>query len=218
MSAAPTSPHSPPASRTNDPARTMSDIMTVATREFAEKGLSGARIDEIAALTQTSKRMIYYYYGNKQGLYLAVLEDAYARARSAESGLHLDGVAPTLALEKLVSFSIDYKLANPHFVRLVMTENIHSAEYLSKSRTAAHMNTPAIDLLRNIYDRGVASGDFRAGIDPFDLHMMISALSIYNVSNRHTICAIFNRDIADKKEIDRIRQNCIEMLLRFVRG
>jgi AcrR family transcriptional regulator len=203
--------------RTNDPARTMSDIIAVATREFAEKGLSGARIDEIAALTQTSKRMIYYYYGSKEGLYLAVLEDAYARTRSAESGLHLDDVEPVEALKKLVSFSIDYKLAHPDFVRLVMTENIHSAEYLKQSKTAVHMNTPAIDLLKRIYDRGVASGDFRSGIEAFDLHMAISALSLYNVSNRPSIAVIFNRDIMDKKEVDRMRKNCIEMLLRFVK-
>jgi AcrR family transcriptional regulator len=205
------------ASRTNDPARTMSDIIAIATREFAEKGLGGARIDEIAALTQTSKRMIYYYYGSKEGLYLAVLEDAYARTRSAESGLHLDDIEPVEALKKLVSFSIDYKLAHPDFVRLIMTENIHSAEYLKLSKTAVHMNTPAIDLLKRIYDRGVISGDFRSGIEPFDLHMAISALSLYNVSNQPTIAVIFNRDIMDKKEVDRIRKNCIEMLLRFVR-
>jgi AcrR family transcriptional regulator len=194
----------------------MSDIIAVATDEFADKGLSGARIDEIAALTQTSKRMIYYYYGSKEGLYLAVLEDAYARARSAESGLHLDDVEPVEALKKLVSFSIDYKLAHPEFVRLVMTENIHSAEYLKLSKTAAHMNTPAIDLLKRIYDRGVASGDFRSGIEAFDLHMMISALSLYYVSNRPTIEVIFKRDITDKREIDRLRRNSIDMLLRFV--
>jgi AcrR family transcriptional regulator len=205
------------APRINDPARTMSDIIAVATEEFADKGLSGARIDEIAALTQTSKRMIYYYYGSKEGLYLAVLEDAYARTRSAESGLHLDDEEPVEALKKLVSFSIDYKLAHPEFVRLVMTENIHSAEYLKKSKTAVHMNTPAIDLLKRIYDRGVATGDFRAGIEAFDLHMAISALSLYNVSNMPTVEAIFKRDIMDKKEVDRIRKNCIEMLLRFVR-
>ncbi len=209
-------PTSSSAARTNDPARTMSDIIAVATDEFADKGLSGARIDEIAALTQTSKRMIYYYYGSKEGLYLAVLEDAYARARSAESGLHLDDVEPVEALKKLVSFSIDYKLAHPEFVRLVMTENIHSAEYLKLSKTAAHMNTPAIDLLKRIYDRGVASGDFRSGIEAFDLHMMISALSLYYVSNRPTIEVIFKRDITDKREIDRLRRNSIDMLLRFV--
>jgi len=205
------------APRTNDPARTMSDIIAVATQEFANKGLSGARIDEIAALTQTSKRMIYYYYGSKEGLYLAVLEDAYARTRSAESGLHLDDEEPVEALKKLVSFSIDYKLAHPEFVRLVMTENIHRAEYLRLSKTAVHMNTPAIDLLKRIYDRGVASGDFRSGIEAFDLHMAISALSLYNVSNRPTIEVIFNRDIMDKKEVDRLRKNSIDMLLRFVR-
>ena len=206
------------APRTNDPARTKSNIIAVATEEFADKGLSGARIDEIAALTQTSKRMIYYYYGSKEGLYLAVLEDAYARTRRAESELHLDDLEPVEALKKLVSFSIDYKLAHPEFVRLVMTENIHSAEYLKLSKTAMHMNTPAIDLLKRIYDRGVASGDFRSGLEAFDLHMMISALSLYNVSNRPTVLAIFKRDIMDKKEVDRLRKNSIEMMLRFVKN
>ena len=195
----------------------MSDIIAIATQEFADKGLSGARIDEIAALTQTSKRMIYYYYGSKEGLYLAVLEDAYARTRSAESGLHLDDIEPVEALKKLVSFSIDYILAHPEFVRLVMTENIHRAEYLRQSKTAVHMNTPAIDLLKRIYDRGVDTGDFRSGLEAFDLHMVISALSLYNVSNRPTVVAIFKRDIMDKKEVDRMRKNSIDMLLRFVR-
>ena len=116
-------------SRTNDPARTMAGILEVATAEFAAKGLSGARIDEIAAITKTSKRMIYYYFESKEGLYVAVLEEAYRRIRQIEQQLHLEDLGPEAALRKLVGFTVDYQWNNPDFVRLVMNENIHRGEF-----------------------------------------------------------------------------------------
>src|SRR5512139_1335884 len=109
--------------RTNDPERTMADIIEVATREFAEKGLAGARIDDIAQAMRTSKRMIYYYFGSKEGLYIRVLEEAYRRMRAIEADLHLDDLSPEDALRKLVGFTVDYQRAHPDFIRLVMTEN-----------------------------------------------------------------------------------------------
>src|SRR5688572_29765373 len=120
--------------RTNDPARTMADIIEVATREFSEKGLAGARIDLIAEAMRTSKRMIYYYFGSKEGLYVAVLEEAYRRIRAIESDLHLEDLAPEDALRRLVGFTVDYQFANPDFIRLVMTENIHRGEDLRRSK------------------------------------------------------------------------------------
>jgi AcrR family transcriptional regulator len=117
--------------RTNDPARTMAEILTVATHEFADKGLTGARIDEIAAATRTSKRMIYYYFGSKDGLYLAVLEEAYRRMRAIEADLHLDDLLPLAALRKLVEFTYDHHRDNEDFIRLVMNENIQCARFTS---------------------------------------------------------------------------------------
>ena len=114
--------------RTNDPARTMAEILTVATHEFADKGLTGARIDEIAAATRTSKRMIYYYFGSKDGLYLAVLEEAYRRMRSIESDLHLDDLPPAEALKRLVEFTYDHHRDNEDFIRLVRNERIKSGD------------------------------------------------------------------------------------------
>lgn len=204
-------------SRTNDPQRTVSDIIAIATIEFAEKGLSGARIDEIAASTQTSKRMIYYYFGSKEGLYLAVLEDAYRRIRSIESSLHLEALEPEEALRKLVSFTIDYHCANPNFIRLVMNENIHRGEFLARSKSIQSLNSPAIESIRAVYSRGRAAGLFREGLDPVDLHMTISALSFYSVSNRHSFLQIFKRDMAAPKELERRRRNLIDMVLRYVR-
>jgi len=204
-------------SRTNDPARTMADIIEVATREFADKGLAGARIDVIADAMRTSKRMIYYYFGSKEALYVAVLEEAYRRMRAIEAELHLDDLPPEDALRKLVGHTVDYQLAHPEFIRLVMTENIHRGEYLARSKSIQKLNVPAIDGLRRVYERGVADGVFRVGLDPIDLHMSISALSVFNVANRHTFALIFKRDLESPAALIRRRDSIIEMVVRFVR-
>ena len=206
-----------PATRTNDPERTRADIIAVATREFAEKGLAGARIDDIAAAMQTSKRMIYDYFGSKEQLYVAVLEEAYHRIRSIEAELHLDDLAPEAALRTLVAFTVDYQRANPDFVRLVMTENIHRGAFLAESKTIQKLNVPAITAVRQVYERGVRDGVFRKGIDPVDLHMSISALSVFNVANRHTFSLIFKRDLEAPATVAARRESIVEMVLRFVR-
>ena len=203
--------------RTNDPERTMADIIEVATHEFSEKGLAGARIDVIAEAMRTSKRMIYYYFGSKEGLYIKVLEEAYRRIREIESGLHLDDLAPEDALRRLVGFTVDYQLANPDFIRLVMTENIHRGEFLAQSRTIQKLNVPAIDAVRTVYERGLKAGVFRSGIDPVDLHMSISALSFFNTANRHTFALIFKRDLESPAAVVARRDSIVEMVVRFVR-
>jgi AcrR family transcriptional regulator len=205
------------APRTNDPERTMADIIEVATHEFSEKGLAGARIDVIAEAMRTSKRMIYYYFGSKEGLYVRVLEEAYRRIREIEAGLHLEDLSPEDALRKLVGFTVDYQLANPDFIRLVMTENIHRGEFLAQSKAIHKLNVPAIEGLRRVYERGLKAGVFRSGIDPVDLHMSISALSFFNTANRHTFALIFKRDLDSPAAIVARRDSIIEMVLRFVR-
>jgi AcrR family transcriptional regulator len=205
------------APRTNDPERTMADILAVATREFADKGLSGARIDAIAAAMRTSKRMIYYYFGSKEGLYLAVLEAAYSGIRAIEAEAHLDDLAPEDALRRLVGHTVDYQWAHPEFVRLVQSENIHRAQYLARSKSIRKLNVPAIDGLRRVLERGQKARVFRAGIDAVDLHMSISALSVFNVANRHTFGLIFQRDLDAPGALIARRDSIIEMIVRFVR-
>ena len=195
----------------------MADILSVATREFADKGLAGARIDVIAKAMSTSKRMIYYYFGSKEGLYLAVLEEAYRRMRAIESNLHLDDLPPEDALRRLIGFTVDYQLANPDFIRLVMTENIHRAEYLRRSKAIQQLNVPAIDGLKRVLQRGLDAGLCRGGIDPVDLHRSISALSVFNVANRYTFSLIFQRDLDTPAAIIARRDSIIEMIVRFVR-
>ena len=206
-----------PPPRTNDPERTMADIVEVATREFADKGLAGARIDEIAAATRTSKRMIYYYFGSKEGLYIAVLEHAYQAIRNTEAALHLDDLAPEQALRELVGATVDYQLAHPEFTRLVMTENIHRGEFLAQSKAIRDLNMPAIAAIAKVYQRGCATGQFRPGLDPLDLHMSISALAVFNVANKHTFSLIFQRDLDLPAAVAARRDSIVEMVLRFVR-
>ena len=203
--------------RTNDPARTMAEILAVATQEFANKGLSGARIDEIAAATRTSKRMIYYYFGSKEGLYIAVLEDAYRRMRSIESQLHLEDLPPEEALRRLVEFTFDHHAGNEFFIRLVMTENMERGAYLAQSKTIQELNVPAIQAIRHLYERGVAQGVFRPGLDPVDIHASISALTFFNVSNQHTFGLIFKDESRSREALATRRANVVEMVVRFVR-
>ena len=207
---------SPPAKRTNDPQRTMAGILEVASAEFANKGLDGARIDAIAAATHTSKRMIYYYFGSKEGLYLAVLEDAYRRTRATESELHLDDLAPVAALERLIGFTFEHHYQNQGFIRLVMNENIQRGQFLAQSALIEQLNKPAIQAIEQLYCRGVSSGVFRPGLNAVDIHESISALSFFNVSNRYTFGLIFQRDPDCTIQLAQRRSNVIDMVLRFV--
>ncbi len=204
--------------RINDPGGTRRNIVDVATREFASKGLSGARVDAIAARTKTSKRMIYYYFDSKEGLYIAVLEAAYRSIRSIEVSLDLGHQPPEAALRTLVAFTFDYQNAHPEFVRLVMNENILNAVYLARSRTIRELNTAVIDTLRELVRRGQAAGVFRDDIDTVGLHMSISALCIFNIANRATFSTIFKRDMASPRALATRRGEIVDTILRYVQA
>ena len=203
--------------RVNDPDGTKRDIIDVATEEFSGKGFSGARVDNIAARTKTSKRMIYYYFGGKEGLYIAVLEAAYRRIRTVEATLDLEQQRPEQALRTLIAFTFDYQNAHPEFVRLVMNENILNGAYLSRSNAIQRLNVTAIDTLRDLLARGQRQGLFRHNVDPVDLHMSISALCIFNVANRATFSTIFKRDMASAKALAARRGQVVDTILRYVK-
>ena len=198
------------------PQATQRNIIEVATREFAQNGLSGARVDEIAAKTACSKRMIYYYFGDKEGLYLKVLEEAYRRVRSVESGLDLDHLAPRQALRALVEFTFEHHHSNDDFIRLVMIENIHHGEYLERSSVIQELNAAAIDVLDRLYRRGLDDGLFRPGLTALDLHWQISALCFFNVSNRATFSRIFRYDLESTAALAQLKERVCDTILRYV--
>jgi AcrR family transcriptional regulator len=202
--------------RTQDPEGTRQNIIQVASEEFALNGLSGARIDEIAARTRSSKRMIYYYFGDKEGLYLSVLENAYRTVREGESHLDINGLSPIDALQRLVEFTFDHHHRHEDFIRMVMIENIHHAEYLERSKVIRDLNVTAIGTIEALYKRGLSDGVFRPGLDPLEVHWQISALCFFNVSNRATFSKLFGRDLSTDAAQSSLRQNAVDMVLRHV--
>lgn len=202
--------------RKNDPEKTKEDILSVATEEFAAHGLSGGRVDAIAERTRTSKRMIYYYFGSKEDLYLAVLEKAYRKIRSLEADLELGDMTPVVALKTLVASTFDHDERNPDFVRLVSIENIHQAAHMQRSGEIKDLNVSIIRTLEGILERGKKDGSFRRDIDPIDLHMLISAFCFFRVSNRHTFGTIFRRDLSEPALYDRHKQLISDAVISYL--
>ena len=202
--------------RQRDPERTRAEILAVATEEFSARGLAGARVDEIAAKTRTTKRMLYYYFGSKQGLYLAVLERAYRGVRALEQGVDVEHLHPTAALRALTDVTFDHHEAHPDFVRLVSIENIHHAEHLRTSSVLPGLAAPAVDVLDRILHRGRSSGLFRDDVDAVDVHMVISAFCIFRTANRHTFQAVFDRDMLDPARRDHYRRMLGELVVEYL--
>lgn len=199
-----------------NPARNQERILKAATGEFARYGLGGARVDRIAARAGANKRMLYYYYGNKEELFLAVLEARYAHIRRAELGLHLLDLDPVQGMRRMVEFTWDYYLKHPEFLTLLNSENLHRARHLKRSRDIAAMHSPLIALLRDLLVRGERAGKFKKGVDPVQLYISIAGLGYFYLSNRHTLSTIFERDLlAPKNKAERLK-HMTELVLGYL--
>ena len=206
------------APRVRDAEATQRDILAVSVEEFADKGLSGARIDEIVARTNTSKRMIYYYFGSKEGLYIAVLEHIYATQRSLEKNNDYARLEPDSAMERLIGASFDHHVGRPNFISIVMDENLHHGRHVKRSENIKRANESVIEIIREILDRGVSKRVFRSGVDPVDLHLTISALSFHFVANRHTFASIFDVDMTSPQAVARRRRVVIDLVMASIRA
>jgi AcrR family transcriptional regulator len=202
--------------RMRDAERTRAEILDVATSEFAEHGYSGARVDEIADRMRTTKRMIYYYFGGKQQLYIAVLERAYAQLRDAEQTLDVDHLDPLSAVRELAELTFDHHERHPEFLRLVAIENIHRAEHMARSDVLTSMNTRAVELIARILRRGREQGVFLREVDPLDLHMLISAFCVFRVANKHTFKAIFGRDLSERSRRPHYRKMLGDVVIAYL--
>src|SRR5215472_5645192 len=202
--------------RQRDPERTREEILDVALSEFGRNGYAGARVDEIAARTRTTKRMLYYYFGSKEQLYIAVLERAYSTARDAERQLDVDHLDPVSAIRTLAELTFDHHESHEDFIRLVAIENVHRAEFIARSAALAELNTPAVSVTASILERGYASGAFRRRAEPIDVHMIISAFCFFRVANRHTFGAIFDVDLMDPARRDHYRQMIGNLVVSYL--
>ena len=202
--------------RVRDAEATRARILDAAKKEFAKNGLGGARVDDISENAKANKRMIYHYFGNKEGLFQTVLENAYVDIRSAEQKLNLDHLEPKVALERLVRFTWDYYLKNPEFISLVNSENLHRAKHLKKSEVVKVYNRKFVSMVDNILTRGVAAGIFRTGIDPVQLNITIAAIGYYYLTNRFTGSIVFERDLMAKDALEERLSFNIDTILRLV--
>jgi AcrR family transcriptional regulator len=202
--------------RTRDADRTQQEILRAAMDEFSERGLGGARIDSIAERAGVNKRLIYYYFGAKDELFLAVLEQTYADIREAERDLHLETANPADAVRRLVAFTWNHYLTHPEFLTLLNSENLHRARHLKDSTRIREMNSPLIQTLGDVLERGRRDGVFRGGVDALQLYISIAGLAYFYLSNNHTLSAIFGRDLMAPKALSERLSHITEVVLGYV--
>lgn len=196
---------SEPVVRKRDAERTRAELLEVATEAFAEGGYAGTRVDEIAERTQTTKRMIYYYFGGKEQLYLAVLENAYRGIRETEQSIHAGDLPPVEALRQIAELTYDHHLNHTAFIRLVSIENIHHGEFIKRLDGLRTLNQPAVDVLEIVLARGRAEGSLRTDVDALDVHLIISSYCFFQVANQHTFGYLFDRDLLASERREHLR-------------
>jgi AcrR family transcriptional regulator len=202
--------------RPRDADRSQQAILDAARDEFALRGLGGARMESIAERAGLNKRLIYYYYGSKDDLFLAVLEDTYLHIREAEKQLHLTDLPPAEAVRRLTTFTWNYYLANPQFITLLNSANLHRASHLERSARVRELNSPLIRTLGEILERGRVEGLFRGGVDAVQLYISIAGLSYFYLSNNHTLSAIFGRNLMSPKALNERLSHVCEVILGYV--
>jgi len=201
---------------TRDPGRTRAAILAAATREFASEGFGGARVDAIAARARINKRMLYHYFGNKEDLYLAVLEDSYRSIRGAERELHLEDLSPEAAMRRLVEFTWRYFRDHLEFLSLLNTENLMQARHLRRSRRIEDLHSPLVEALSGTLARGTRAGLFRSDVDAVQLYITIAALGFFYLSNRWTLSKIFGRDLYAEAALDARGAHVVDVVLGYL--
>ena len=202
--------------KARDPDATRARILKAAKAEFARKGLSGARVDDIAARARSNKRMLYHYFGNKEELFRITLEDAYAGIREAEARLAIENDDPVTALQRLVRFTWDYYIANPEFITLVNSENLHKARHIKGSQRLREMSRPFVGRMRELLKRGAEEGLFRSDLDAVQVNITIAAINYYYLTNRFTGSIVFERDLMDKQALEERLTFNIKTVLRAI--
>lgn len=207
---------SAPAKRKNDPEGLKKRIIASALTTFAEFGLQGARMEQIADKAGTTKRMVVYHFNNKEQLYIAVLHQVYQQIREHETGLNLAEMSPSQAIACLAEASFDYHINHPDFMRLICSENLMRGRYISQSESIRALNQSALNVLDEVLKRGQESGEFASGVSTVDVHRLISSICFHNVSNRYTFNSLFGSEETESQSIKRNRKLVVDATLRYL--
>jgi TetR/AcrR family transcriptional regulator len=203
--------------RRRDPVATRRKLLTAARREFANSGLAGARVDEIADRAGVNKQLVYHYFGDKDALYPAVLEWVYEEIRAQERKLNLAGLPPQRAIRKLIESSFDHLALHPDFILLLNDENRNGARHVRASPKIENMHSPLVSLVSKILGQGVRAGTFRRGIDPVQLYISIAGLSYFFFSNTPTLSAIFGKDFSSPAARRARRKHVVDLVMQSLR-
>lgn len=195
---------------------TRDSILRAATKIFAKHGFSGGRIDEISKAAKSFDRMIYYYFGSKEALYIAVLEDMYRRFNEAEAALELSGDQPVESLTAVISFMWNFYQRNPEFITLLNDENLHRGKHIAKSLRAREYSSPAIQILEQVLASGARKKLFRAGLSARDVYLMIAAMNYFYLSNRHTLSAFLGEKLESPEALAHWQAFVIEAVMHTV--
>jgi AcrR family transcriptional regulator len=198
-------------------AATRQRILDAALAEFAEKGLAGARVDEIALRAGANKRMLYAYFGSKEELWLVVLEGAYAAKRAEERGLRVEALPPEEAMRRLVEFNLRYTAAHPEFVALLNQENIHRAAYLRRSEGVPALYSPLLGQIGAVLARGAEAGVFRRDVDPVQLYITIVGLGHFFVANQYTLSTVLGAELGGEAALGARERHAVEVVLGYLR-
>lgn len=203
--------------RKRDAERTKAALLDAAAQEFARSGFAAARVEDIAQRVGIAKRLVFYYFNSKEQLYIATLEDAYAKIRASEQALTDASLTPREALQRICTATFDYYVQHPGFVRLVASENIEGGAFLAKSAIVKQSNEGIIRLLDNVLARGRADGTLRTDIEAVDVHMTISSLAFFVIANKHTFGTLFGVDMDAEDFRQHKRAQIVDIVDRFVR-
>jgi AcrR family transcriptional regulator len=202
--------------RTRDSALTKESILRAATFEFCRNGLGGARVEAITQRAKANMRLLYAYFGDKNGLYLAVLEHVYTEIRAAEQQLNLDDLEPVAAMRELINFTFTFFGAHQNYIALINNENLQRGRNLRKSRKIADLTLPLVASIKSILRRGHAVGLFRSDVDPIQLYVTITAMSYFHVSNRYSLSAMFDKDLSAADWLEQRRQHAQDVILTWL--
>lgn len=201
-----------------DSSAARSAILAAARAEFSAKGLTGARVNEIAARAGVNKQLIYYYFGSKEDLYRTALEVVYTEIRTQERSLKLGDMKPEEAMATLIGFSFDYLAQHPDFIGLLNHENAQGAQHVRDSSAIRDTNSPLIELIAKTLARGIRARVFRRGIDPVEFYISVAGMSYFFFSNRLTLASIFGRDLSSTEAVAAYRAHVVAFAMAGLRA
>lgn len=200
-----------------DAAATKARILSAATEEFADKGYDGARVDEITIQSNVNKNSLYHYFGSKEQLFVAVLEQAYRTLRERQSDLSIRGMPPEEGMRRLVEFNAKLWIEMPELIRLLGSENLHEAKHIKQSDEVPQLYNPIMETIQELLKRGAEEGVFRDDVDPVDLYISISALSAYYIAHRHTFEYIFKTKLMTPRRLKQRTGHAADMIVGYLK-